>query len=77
MGLLRFSYLKNDSDVLAGDAVETSGYGGVFPKGLLIGWVAEVLPESHGLSAYAKVRPAADLSQLKKVYIVKSFVVTE
>lgn len=76
-GMLRLSYLKNDSDVLAGDAVETSGYGGVFPKGLLIGWVAEVLPESHGLSAYAKVRPAADLSQLKKVYIVKSFVVTE
>lgn len=76
-GLLRLSYLKNDSDVLVGDTVETSGYGGVFPKGLLIGTITEVLPESHGISTYAKIRPAVDLSALKKVYIIKSFNITE
>lgn len=76
-GLLRLSYLKNDSDVLVGDTVETSGYGGIFPKGLLVGTITEVLPESHGISTYAKVKPAVDLSGLKKVYIIKSFNITE
>ena len=76
-GLLRLSYLQNDSDVLVGDTVETSGYGGIFPKGLLIGTITEVLPESHGISTYAKIQPAVDLTALKKVYIVKSFTITE
>ena len=76
-GLLRLSYLKNDSDVLVGDMVESSGYGGIFPKGLLIGSITEVLPESHGLSTYAKIQPAVDLDELKKVYIIKSFEITE
>lgn len=76
-GLLRLSYLKNDSDVLVGDTVETSGYGGIFPKGLLIGTITEVLPESHGISTYAKVKPAAQLDSLKKAYIIKSFTITE
>ncbi len=76
-GLLRLSYLKNGSDVLVGDTVESSGYGGIFPKGLLIGTITEVLPESHGISTYAKVRPAADLSSLKKVYIIKDFSLTD
>lgn len=76
-GLLRLSYLKNDSDVLVGDMVESSGYGGIFPKGLLIGSITEVLPESHGLSTYAKIQPAVNLDGLKKVYIIKSFEITE
>ena len=44
---------------------------------LLIGTITEVLPESHGISTYAKVKPAAQLDSLKKVYIIKSFDITE
>ena len=57
--------------------VESSGYGGIFPKGLLIGSITEVLPESHGLSTYAKIQPAVDLDELKKVYSINSFEITE
>lgn len=74
---LKLSYIKNDSDILVGDTVETTGFGGIFPKGLLIGTIVEVLPESHGISTYAKIEPAVDLQNLKKVYIIKSFSVTE
>lgn len=76
-GKLKLSYIKNDSDILVGDTVETTGYGGIFPKGLLIGTVTEVLPETHGISTYAKIEPAADLQKLKKVYIIKSFTISE
>lgn len=76
-GMLKLSYLENDSDVLVGDTVETTGSGGIFPKGLLIGTITDVLQETHGISTYAKVSPAADLKNLKKVYIIKSFTISE
>ena len=49
-GALRLSYLREDSKVVVGDTVETSGRGGVFPKGILIGTVESVQPEESGLT---------------------------
>ena len=46
-GNLRLSYLTEDTSVVIGDTVETSGRGGVFPKGVMIGTVESVLPESR------------------------------
>ncbi len=43
-GNLRLSYLEPDSDVVIGDTVETSGRGGVFPKGIMIGTIERVVP---------------------------------
>ncbi|MBQ2910701.1 MAG: rod shape-determining protein MreC [Clostridia bacterium] len=70
---LKLSYLDNETTAKYNDVVETSGYGDIYPKGLVIGYVDEVVPESHGLSTYATVRPAVELSQLKKLYIIKEF----
>jgi len=76
-GYLKLSYLPKDSRLLIGDTVETSGIGGLFPKGLLIGSIVEVKPEEHGISSYAVVAPAADLSKLNRVFVIKSFEITE
>jgi len=76
-GVLRLSYLKKDADITIGDTVETSGLGGVYPKGLLIGTVEQVLPEQSGMSNYAVVRPAIELSKIKKVFVIKDFEITE
>lgn len=72
-GKLKLSYLKKDADIMVGDPIETSGLGEVFPKGVLIGYIEEVVPESHGISDYAVIRPAVDLNDLKTVFVVKSF----
>lgn len=72
-GLFKLSYLQNDADVEPGDLVETSGYGGLYPQGLLLGTVVEFLPETHGISSYAVVEPVVDLKELKSVFVVKSF----
>ena len=70
---LRLSYLDNETEVKKGDMIETSGYGDIYPKGIVIGYVDEVIPESHGLSTYATVTPSVDFAQLKKLYIIKEF----
>ena len=74
-GLCRMNYLLRESGAAVGDLVVTSGSdsGGLFPKGLVIGNVVEVLPESSGLSLYATIRPAADIAGVKDVFVIKSF----
>ena len=72
-GRFKLSYLPNNADVEAGDPVETSGYGGLYPQGLLLGTVVDFLPESHGISSYAVVEPVVPLEELKSVFVVKSF----
>lgn len=74
---LKISYLKKNADVISGDMVETSGLGGVFPKGLLIGTVDKVEVEKNGISSCATVMPAVDVSAVRKVFVIKSFDIEE
>ena len=72
-GLCRVSYLANDVQLNSGDSVVTSGIGGVFPAGLLIGNVQEIKPENHGISQYAITAPSVDLSELENVFVITGF----
>ena len=74
---LKLTYLDKETKVVQGDTVETSGYGGIFPKGLVIGSVGEVKPETHGASKYAIITPAVDLQKITRVLVIKSFEMTE
>lgn len=72
-GYCKMSYIPKETTMVAGDYIETSGYGGIYPPGLLIGRIEEIALESHGLSQYAKIKPAADLKSPKEVLVVVSF----
>lgn len=72
-GNLRLSYLTEDSSVVIGDTVETSGRGGLFPKGVMIGTVESVLPEENGISYYAVIKPFVDVDTVSSVSIVTDF----
>lgn len=72
-GNLCLSYLTEDTSVVIGDTVETSGRGGVFPKGVMIGTVESVLPESNGISYYAVIRPFVDVDTISSVSIVTDY----
>lgn len=69
-GLLLMKYLTRDSDVKAEDTIVTSGLTESFPKGIVVGSVAEVREEMSGLSRYAVVRPAQDLSGIEEVLVI-------
>ena len=53
-----------------GDVVETSGFSSVFPAGIFVGKVIEVLNSPDGLSYELKVRLSSDLAVLRDVNII-------
>ena len=69
-GMLRMSYLGKDSDVVIGDTIQTSGEGGIFPKGIMIGTVERVMTEENGMNNYAVIRPFVDAADATDVYII-------
>ncbi len=72
-GLLKLAYLNTEVVLNNGDAVETSGVGGVFPKGILLGRVRELKSESHGISQYAVLEPAVDVNEVSTVFVITNF----
>lgn len=76
-GLCKLSYFTEDVTLFTGDSVVTSGKGGAFPAGIVVGTVTELRSEAGGQSYYAVVDPAVDLSLLSQVFIIKDFEVTE
>ncbi|NTV88963.1 MAG: rod shape-determining protein MreC [Clostridiales bacterium] len=71
-GLCRMDFIPLDVDVEVGDVIETSGLGGIFPKGIMIGKVKEVRQTNSEMSRYAIIEPAADFKKLEEVYILKN-----
>lgn len=69
----RFGYLSRDTDISRGDFVETSGRGGIYPKGLIIGTIEEVKDESSTMSRSATVKLCADTASVKEVFIISAF----
>lgn len=72
-GLLKLAYLDTGVVLTGGDAVETSGVGGVFPKGILLGRVRELRTEGHGISQYAVLEPAVDVKTVRTVFVITNF----
>lgn len=76
-GRLKLSYLPEGTELLAGDEVVTSGKGGVYPSGIVVGTVESVQNDPSGMTKYAIVVPKTDLASLKQVFIIKSFDIVE
>ena len=72
-GQLKLSYLADDTSLIAGDQVTTSGLGLLYPAGLLVGTVESIHTEANGQDQYAVIQPAADLDNIRYVYIIKEF----
>jgi len=65
---LRLRFLKRDVEVAPQTRVMTSGLGGIFPRGLKVGYVLDSTVDPAGLYREATVMPAADLGNLQIVF---------
>lgn len=70
-GQLILKRIDSSLPVKKGDKVTTSGLGGIFPKGVLIGEITKVSTDDYGLTKLAYIKPAADFSMLDHVIIAK------
>ena len=68
--LLKATYIPTDASVLQGDSVETSGIGGIYPKGIHIGTIKEIYNTKNITDRYATVEPSVDFSKLATVLVI-------
>lgn len=76
-GRLKLTYLPETTLLLSGDEVLTSGMGGVYPAGLKVGTIDEILTDASGMGRYAVITPSADLDGLRQVAVIKQFDIVE
>ena len=67
---LRANFIPTDAVVLQGDTVETSGIGGIYPKGIHIGTITEVVNTNNITDRYAIVQTAVDFNKLNTVLVI-------
>ena len=71
-------YVLKSAVVENGDYVLTSGLGGVFPKGLMVGTVSDIKKSRRGMFQDIEIEPAVDFSQLEYLIIImKKYSLTE
>lgn len=76
-GTMTMEFVDQNADVQEGDRVLTSGIGGSYPDGLVVGRVTRVGGNRQELFQSVTVAPLASLSNLENVLVMTTFQPTE
>ena len=66
----RMVNIPRNSDVIVGDVVVTSGFGGIYPKGIVVGKIKDIQNEESGLLKYGVVETTVNFQKLEDVAII-------
>ncbi len=66
----QLNYISLREEIVKGDGIISSGQGGIFPKGLIIGKVASAKKIETELFQWIKIHPAVNFSQLEEVMVI-------
>lgn len=72
-GGLELQFLSQQATVTLGDTVLTSGLGGTYPEGLVLGTVSAVQRQDYEVLQKAILSPAVDFSRLEIVLVIVDF----
>ena len=67
---LKAMYIPTEAQIIQGDSIETSGIGGIYPKGIHIGTVERVVNTSNPIDRYATIKTAVNFEKLETVLVV-------
>lgn len=70
-GVCSMNYIDKSAKTVVGDMIETSGTGGVFPRGILIGKVVEIKEDARNLTLSATVEVSVNINNIDKVLVEK------
>jgi rod shape-determining protein MreC len=65
-----FNYVLRKHDISVGDTVVSSGLDGVFPKGLRVGRVSEIVRQNAGIFQNVVVTPYVNFEILEEVFVI-------
>lgn len=68
---VKATYIPVDATLAVGDKVETSGMGGIYPRGITIGKIKEIINTKNILDRYAIIETAVDFSKIDTVLVIK------
>ena len=68
---LKATYIPTETSLVQGDSVETSGMGGIYEKGILIGYIKEIVNTKNITDRYAIIETAVDFEKIETVLVVK------
>ena len=67
---INMTNIPQNANIVEGDTIITSGFGGIYPKGIPIGSVAAIKNDSGGLLQYATLYPCVDFQKLENVAVI-------
>lgn len=67
---LKATYIPTEAQIIQGDSIETSGIGGIYPKGIHIGNVEKVVNTSNPIDKYAIIKTAVNFEKLETVLVI-------
>lgn len=67
---INMTNIPQNANIIEGDTIITSGFGGIYPKGIPIGTVASIQNDSGGLLQYAILYPCVDFQKLENVAVI-------
>ena len=67
---LKAMYIPTEANIIQGDSIETSGLGGIYPKGIHVGTIKKVTNTKNIIDRYALVEAAVDFEKLDTVLVI-------
>jgi rod shape-determining protein MreC len=69
-GICKMKFVPIGASMKVGDPVLSSGLGGIYPKGLMVGTVVRQIKSNEGLFQEVTIKPSADLNRLEEVLVL-------
>jgi len=69
-GLCKMEYIDAESEIMEGDEIVTSTLSDIYPAGITIGYVKEIVSDNNGLTKYAVIQPEVDFKHLSTLLVI-------
>lgn len=67
---LKATYIPTDANLVQNDSVETSGLGEIYPKGIHIGTIKQIVNTKNITDRYAMIETAVDFAKIETVLVI-------
>jgi rod shape-determining protein MreC len=69
-GLCLIENVSDNVELVVGDVVETSGLGGIYPKGILVGVITEIFYDEITHERFGVLQPYVDFNSISTVFVM-------